>query len=63
MEHHTSEVHALAKKQPAIVHTGIYMDSLQVITFNSLGKYTVSYSLSWVRSAISFSLNAALEEV
>jgi len=63
VEHHTSAGHALARKQTAALHAGTCTGKRQVIPHNSLGKDTVSHSLSSVRSAIPFTLNAALEEV
>lgn len=63
VEHHISKVHALARKPTAVLHTGTCIGNLWVSPSNSLGEDTVSYSLSWVRSAIPFTWNAALEEV
>lgn len=62
MEHHASEAHALARKQTAVLHAGTCAGSLQVIPCNSLGKDTVSYSLSRDRSAILYRIKCSLGE-
>lgn len=60
MEHHSSGVRALARKQTAVLHAGTCVGSLEVIPHNSLGNDTVSYPLSRDGSAILYRIKCSL---